>query len=57
MSVDTPSRNYKAWSKEVGRKLREYPLLKTKLKTSDFKRMFRDNYTTGEAFRVAYVNS
>lgn len=57
MSIEIINNNYTAWSKEVARKLKQYPLVKTKLKTSTFKRMFREGYTTGEALRIAVLNS
>ena len=57
MNIEIINNNYTAWSKEVARKLKQYPLVKTKLKISAFKKMFRDGYTTGEALRIAFLNS
>ena len=57
MSIEIIHNNYTSWSKEVARKLKQYPLVKTKLKTSTFKKMFIDGYTTGEALRIAFLNS
>lgn len=48
--------SYKEWSKKVGDKLRAKPQMKTKITNKMFQRMYKDNYSPEDAFRIAYLN-
>ena len=50
-NIDNVVISFKDWSKQVGKKVKDYPLMKNKWKTATFEKMYEDNLTVNEAVR------